>query len=168
MTTVAVLALLGVAIVAAREDGVTDAAAWDLPAMEGGGRVALADFSGTPTVVNFFASWCTACDDELPGFAAVSDALRGQVDFVGVASLETGDPLFMPTRHGITWWPLARDINGGNGSGLHEALGGGNSMPLTAFYDGEGTLVDVHRGVLIEAQLRERVAQLFGVTEDSA
>ncbi|MGI8697753.1 MAG: hypothetical protein ACR2J0_01210, partial [Mycobacteriales bacterium] len=89
-----------------------------------------------------------------PGFAKVSGELRGKVTFVGVSSLETGDRDLMPNRHHITWWPLAKDVGGSNGSGLHDALGGGNSMPLTAFYDASGRLLAVDRAVLPEDALR--------------
>lgn len=138
--------------------------AWVLPALHSDGSVRLADFRGRPAVVNFFASWCTACDFELPGFAEVSAELKGKVAFVGVDSLETGDPDYMPTRHDITWWPLARDVGGANGSGLHDALGGGSSMPLTAFYDANGRLLRVERTALPEDALKQELAALYGIT----
>jgi peroxiredoxin len=142
----------------------TDPADWSLPVLNGDGTVSLGQFRGRPTVVNFFASWCTACDFELPGFATVSRELDRQVNFVGVNALETGDPHYMPRRHHISWWPLARDVGGAHDSGLHDALGGDNSMPITAFYDATGHLVDVNRGALPEAALRQRIQQLFGIT----
>jgi cytochrome c biogenesis protein CcmG/thiol:disulfide interchange protein DsbE len=142
--------------------GDTDPRRFSLPVIQGDGRVQLADYRGTPVVVNFFASWCTACDAELPGFSKVSRELRGDVQFVGVASLESGDALFMPKRHDIMWWPLARDIGGSQKSGLHDALGGGNSMPLTAFYDERGKLLGVDRAALPEATLRARLRDLYG------
>lgn len=141
--------------------GSTDAAAWDLPRLKGEGRVRLADFRGKPVVVNFFASWCTQCDLELPGFAKVSAELRGQAVFVGVNSLETGDGMPMAERHGITWWPLARDVGGADGSGLHDALGG-RGMPISAFYDADGRLVDSVSGALSEKALRTRLRELYG------
>lgn len=163
---VGVAALIGLAVLAGRGsgggNGVSDPAAFDLPAIQGDARVRLADFKGKPVVVNFFASWCTACDAELPGFAKVSRELEGQVSFVGVNALETGDPMFMPERHGITWWPLARDIGGRNGSGLHAALGG-RGMPITAFYDDHGNLLHVDGGALPEPALRQRLADLYGI-----
>jgi thiol-disulfide isomerase/thioredoxin len=143
--------------------GSTDPARFDLPRIQGDGRVKLADYRGTPVVVNFFASWCTACDEELPGFSKLSTELRGKVQFLGVDSLDTGDPMFMPRRHHITWWPLARDINGSLHSGLHDALGGGNSMPLTAFYDDHGKLLGVERAALPEATLRAQLRALYAV-----
>jgi thiol-disulfide isomerase/thioredoxin len=146
----------------------TDPAAWELPRIDGSGSIRLAEFAGRPLVVNFFASWCTACDAELPGFAAASQQLRGQVGFVGVASLETGDPLYMPRRHGIMWWPLARDVGGATGSGLHNALSGGlDAMPITAWYDANGKLLHVDRGALPESALRTRLAEFYGVELDA-
>jgi thiol-disulfide isomerase/thioredoxin len=162
----------GVAIVAAVAfvafrgsggDGVTRPEAFDLPRMQGDGRVRLADFRGRPVVVNFFASWCSSCDFELPGFARVSQELRDTVAFVGVSSLETGDPLYMPERHDLTWWPLAKDVGGSNGSGLHAALGGGNAMPITAFYDADGKLLRVDRAALPESTLRTVLRELYGL-----
>jgi thiol-disulfide isomerase/thioredoxin len=157
-----------VAVVALSNDGgggpgVTRPTSFDLPALSGSGRVRLADFRGKPVVVNFFASWCSSCDFELPGFAKVSDELKGKITFVGVDALETGDPLYMPKRHNIQWWPLAGDIGGANRSGLHDALGGGTGMPVTAFYDANGKVLAVERQALPESTLRSELQRLYGV-----
>jgi hypothetical protein len=59
---------------------------------------------------------------------------------------------------------LARDV-GPDGNGLHAALGGGNTMPLTAFYSAGGRLLDVERGALVPAgAVNRKIARLFGVT----
>ena len=144
--------------------GVTTPAGFDLPAINGPGRVRLADFRGKPTVVNFFASWCTACDSELPSFSAVSAKLKGQVNFVGIDALETGDRVFMPRRHDITWWALARDVSGANGSGLHDALCGCNSMPVTAFYDTDRRLLQVDREALVGGRLSAELHKYYGIS----
>jgi len=142
---------------------VTTTAAFSLPTLNGPGQVRLADFRGKPTVVNFFASWCSACDRELPGFKAEADALQGKVTFIGVDSLETGDKNFMPDRHHLkgSFTALAQDVAGANGSGLHDALGGGNSMPLTAFYDANGALLSVQRMALEPQVLHDELAALY-------
>jgi hypothetical protein len=56
------------------------------------------------------------------------------------------------------------DVGGAHDSGLHDALGGGNSMPITAFYDATGWLVYVNRGALPESALRADLEHLFGIT----
>jgi thiol-disulfide isomerase/thioredoxin len=139
----------------------TSPTAFVLPKLDGSGQIRLSDFRGKPLVVNFFASWCSACNFELPGFAQASLDLAGQVTFVGVDSLETGDPTSMTERHHITWWPLARDVGGAHDSGLHDALGGGSSMPITAFYDADGHVLKVQIGAQAEDELRATITQLY-------
>ncbi len=136
-----------------------DPARFDLPALIGAGHVRLDDFAGKPLVLNFFASWCTACRGELPGFLHVQAGLGGAVAFAGVNSLETGDgPAFAREEH-IASWPLARDVGGTQASGLHDALGG-QGLPITAFYDASGKLLKVHLGAISEDGLRELLRQL--------
>jgi thiol-disulfide isomerase/thioredoxin len=144
--------------------GSTSPTAFDLPRLDGEGRVRLADFRGKPVVANFFASWCTACEFELPGFTKAAESLKGQVAFIGVNSEETGNGKAMAQRFHLaeSGFVLARDIGGTVGSGLHDALRG-QGMPITAFYDADGRLVDVARGALPEDALWDRLHQLYGV-----
>ncbi len=142
----------------------TSTTAWDLPPLSGSGNeVSLAGFRGEPTVVNFFASWCDQCRAELGGFSSVSKELRGKVHFVGVNSLETGDGMAMAREFGIDWWPLARDVDGQQDSGLHDALGG-QGMPMTAFYDAKGNLLTAVLGALPEQALRDQLQKLYGIS----
>ncbi len=117
---------------------------WDLPAYfdsDPDGRVALADFEGTPTVVNFWASWCTTCDAELPDFTELADRLEGKVDFVFVHTSETERGGDMASRHDLENYEVANDIKGTRRNGLWRDLGGGQGLPGTAFYDPDGNVV---------------------------
>lgn len=166
MAAVAVVALVVVARAAQRSappSTSTSASGWRLPSLGGNGTVALASFRGHPLVVDFFASWCTACRGELPQLASVAAQLRGRVIFAGIDSLENGDGLAMARQSGITSWPLARDVGGSDASGLHDNLGA-RGMPVAAFYSAGGRLVDVVEGALTSSELRSRVSTLFGVT----
>ena len=144
--------------------GETSATAWDLPELDGEGRVALADFEGTPLVAAFFADWCPHCRRELPHYAAVSEDLGNQVAWVGINSANSGSGLAFAKELGIDRWPLARDVGGNNsGSGLfdaHRARG----MPLTVFYNADGSVARTVNQPLTEEQLRAQLAELFGVT----
>ncbi|MFN2451268.1 MAG: TlpA family protein disulfide reductase [Candidatus Dormibacteria bacterium] len=142
----------------------TDPARFELPRLGGGAPVRLADFRGEPLVANFFASWCTACRGEAPGFVHASGDLRGRVQFLGVDSMETGDGVGFARELGYGRFTLARDSGGRQDSGLHDALGR-RGLPITAFYGSDGRLLDVATGALTEEALRSRVADLFGVRE---
>ena len=164
-------AILAVSIWDARpREGVTTASGWDLPARDndadGDGRITLAEFAGKPTIVNFYADWCSACEDELPDFAAIEDEFGDRVNFVHVNTQETGDwRRFMELGTGD--WPIAQDINGqeAGGSGLYESLArpaGIRGMPITAFYDENGRLIRT-TGFLDRASLRGFINNDFGL-----
>jgi len=149
---------------------ITDPADWDLPTIDGTGRVRLADFEGTPVVVNFFASWCEPCKEELPEFVDASKRLEGKVEFVAVNSKEitasAGIALarrFGLAEAGIT---LARDVGGLGGSGLRDSYEEvrGNAMPVTAFYDSAGKLKSVEAGQLNRDKLGSYLQEYFGVS----
>lgn len=171
---VIVAALAGFVLASQSDDGgsaggpdVTDPAKFDLPALEGTGRVRLADFEGKPVVVNFFASWCEPCKKELPEFTAAARQLAGKVAFVGVNSKEITAPAGVALARsmglaeaGIT---LARDVGQG-GSGLHDRYEVRNAMPITAFYDAAGTLKYVAPGQLTKEKLSARLQEFYGVS----
>ncbi len=140
----------------------TQPTSWELPRLSGGGNLGLAEFRGHPLVLDFFASWCTACRGELPGMAALSSQLQGRVTFAAVDSQESGDGLAFARQYGIGSWPLARDVGGTQDSGLHDALGA-RGMPLTAFYDSSGRLLTVVLGAISEDDLRGRIRSLYGI-----
>ena len=142
----------------------TSATAFDLPALNGSGRVRLADFHGKPTVVNFFASWCTQCEAELPGFRAAVDKYHGKIDFVFINSNDPGDGKAMARRHDLLSLPVARDVGAPDGSGLYRSLGGTGGMPITAFYDASGHVVDKSFGALVGRSLDDAIHRVYGVT----
>jgi thiol-disulfide isomerase/thioredoxin len=146
---------------------VADPARFDLPALEGTGRVRLADFEGRPVVVNFFASWCEPCKKELPEFAAAARQLAGKVAFVGVNSKEITFPAGIALARSMgladAGMTLARDVGQGN-SALHDRYEVRNAMPVTAFYDGDGNLKHVAPGQLTKEKLSARLQEFFGVS----
>ncbi|MCP3935457.1 MAG: TlpA family protein disulfide reductase [Actinomycetia bacterium] len=157
-----VLGVVGIAVFdAVREAGAGDVSSdgWTLPALVGDGEVALDDFRGTPVVLNFFASWCTACEAELPEFRETAEALRGEVRFVFINSQDSGDlGLGMAQEHGIDSEVMVRDF-GSNNSAMFRALGG-RGMPITAFYDADGQLVRVSSGALLGGALTQNLTDL--------
>ena len=50
-----------------------------------GEQVSVSQLFGQPVVLNFFASWCPACREELPQLGALSAVLFGHVTFLAVA-----------------------------------------------------------------------------------
>ena len=142
----------------------TTTSAWVLPRLGQSGTVSLASLRGQPVVVNMFASWCTVCQGELPAFAAEARRLHGRVTFVEVNSLETGNGRAMAQRFGLARAGaiVLSDVGGAQSSGLHDALGGGNNMPVSAFYSASGQLLATHVGGFDAATLGAQLTKLLG------
>ena len=149
---VAVVALVGLFVISVWPDaaeGDTTAESWNLPALEGEGRVGLADFRGKPTVVAFYASWCEVCEDEIPQLLALSREIGDEVNFVAINSQDNGRGLGDAEKWGIAGeWPIAQDIGGSTGNNLSAGTFGMRGMPLNLIYDANGALVHVQPGGL--------------------
>jgi len=143
--------------------GDTGATTWDLPGLDDTEeRIALKDFRGRPTVAAFFASWCTVCEAEMPGFVALSDQLGDQVNWVGINTQDNGAGMGDARKWGLdTRWPLARDIGGNTGSNLSTGTFGMRGSPLTVVYDEAGAIVHVQRGGMSAEQLLGLLQQAF-------
>jgi thiol-disulfide isomerase/thioredoxin len=139
-----------------------DPAHFDLPALNGPGRVQLATYRGKPVVVNFFASWCTQCRAELPAFASTAQDLKGKVVFIEVNSQETGSGKGMADEFHLAQVGaiLAKDVGPYPASHMSQALGA-QGMPVTAFYDAKGTLINTQLGRVDD--LSAKLQQFFGV-----
>ena len=71
-----------------RSDGET-ALPFDLSSVvESARAVRLPDADGRPVVLNFFASWCVPCREEMPVFQSLFEQLGDQVAFIGIDLLE--------------------------------------------------------------------------------
>ena len=118
----------------------------------------LADFAGTPTVINFWASWCPPCIVEMPGFEAVHVELAPHVAFLGFnVGDEPTSARELAERTGVTY-PLAEDPD----SGIFRAFGG-LGMPTTVFVDAEGMIVHMISSRLRTQDLRGLIAEHLGV-----
>lgn len=121
-----------------------------------------ADITGSPSVINFFASWCAPCLAEMPDFEEVHQANLGEVRFIGVNTRETDvdNALDVVESTGVTYEIVLGD-DGSPGS-LYAGVSSLGVMPTTAFVDAEGNIVDVHAGVLNAEDLQNRIEELFG------
>jgi thiol-disulfide isomerase/thioredoxin len=128
-----------------------------LARLDGPGTARLADWHGTPLVVNLFASWCPSCLTEMPAFERASHEYAGRLVVVGVDSRDSPtDGLRLARQLGITY-PLLADTSHAD---LY-ALLRGQGMPVTAFIGRDGSVQRVYSGELNEALLRQLIDQLL-------
>ena len=101
-----------------------------------GERLRLSDLAGQVVVLNFWASWCPPCRDEMPSFEEAWLAARDDgVVFVGLASGDLeADARAFADHVGVTY-PLGLDLDGAVADRYLIRV-----MPTTYFIDREGLL----------------------------
>jgi cytochrome c biogenesis protein CcmG, thiol:disulfide interchange protein DsbE len=124
-----------------------------------GGVARVADWQGTPVVVNFWASWCPPCVAEMrDALEPMHQQLGLEVVFVGLNLQDTPDRAGAVVEQTGVTYVLGTDPNGD----LFTAFGG-FGMPTTIFIDANGRLVDSHTGAFTFDQLRTLIETSLGV-----
>ncbi|HVG99716.1 MAG TPA: TlpA disulfide reductase family protein [Miltoncostaeaceae bacterium] len=122
------------------------APAFTVPDLDGAGEVSLADYRGTPVVLNFWASWCDPCQQETPALVAFSKERR-DVQVVGLAVNDRGSKSRAFARKYGVHYPLGVD-----GDGDTIAKYGANGLPVTVFIDADGRIAQTSFGALTQQQ----------------
>lgn len=133
-----------------------------LPCLDGdGGKLTLGEAPGAPMVVNLWATWCTACREELPLFSQLYRATdRGQLLVAGVVTRDgPGLAAEFVVDLGIDF-PSALDDNGD----LYVAQGL-RGLPGTFFVNAEGGIAHAELAPITSYEdLVALVQQHLGVT----
>lgn len=109
---------------------------FDLPRLEGPGRVELASLRGRPVVIDFWASWCIPCEEQSKRLQAALPRYPGVVA-LGIDSKDfKGAARRWVARHGIRY-PSLHD---GDGEVLTRWVGG-VQLPSLFFVARDGRVV---------------------------
>lgn len=128
-----------------------------------GATLRTADLIGTPSVINFWASWCTFCIAEMPDFQKVYASLGNKVTILGADLLGVdGETKSLATtfagRTGVKY-SLVYD----EGGLLYGHFSAQLIMPVTIFVNAKGVVAFRQFGPLKEARIREILRTKLGV-----
>lgn len=119
-----------------------------------------AEWDGRLLVVNFWATWCPPCREEIPWFMDIQAALGGQgVQFLGIAI----DEPFEVARF-LTETPLNYPTLVGGADAMEVSREFGNTLgalPFTAIVDRDGRIVFTWRGALKRETLEQALTELL-------
>lgn len=106
-----------------------------------GKQTSLSDFKGKAIILDFFASWCPPCRQEVPDFVELQKAY-GDKDFtvVGVALVNAKDAKDFAGEFGVNYPVLVDD---GKVSDLYGPI---RSIPTTFILDKSGKIVKMYIG----------------------
>jgi thiol-disulfide isomerase/thioredoxin len=127
---------------------------------QAGRKVRLRDLRGRPVLLNFWATWCVPCNDEMPALVAIEKQYAGRVAFIGASlddsKTESKIPAFL-ARYRIDfpiWLGATLDDL--------DRLKMGNAVPATAFLDQDGRIVARILGQARPEEVKERLDWLTG------
>lgn len=147
-------------------------AVWDRHPPDAAALLALSlpDTQGTPQslrqwrgkvlVVNFWATWCGPCREEMPEFVRAQRELGPKgLQFVGIA-VDQPDKVVQFAKELDLNYPAL--IGGYDAIDLSKSLGNRlAALPFTVIFDREGRIAHTQLGVLKPTQLRSIVAKLL-------
>ncbi len=121
-----------------------------------GEQVKLSDHIGRPVVLNFWASWCPPCREEMPYFETAHADMGGEVEFMMVNMTDGGRETVEVATNFITeggyTFPILFDSDT-EAAQAYTVLG----VPMTMFINAEGELVHTVRGAVTEETLLEGI-----------
>ena len=117
-----------------------------------GGRLSLKALQGKPLLVNFWATWCPPCIEELPLIDAFFN--QNKAKSLQVVGLAIDQPSMV--RRFLTQKPLGFSVGlaGFNGTELGRSLGNAQSvLPFSVIFDAKGRLLAQKAGKLDQSDL---------------
>ena len=125
-----------------------------------GQQQAVAQWRGKVLVVNFWATWCAPCREEMPQFVRIQarDAVKG-VQFVGIAVDDAAKVRDFARELGLNYPSL---IGGFGAIELSKSLGNSlSALPFTVVLDRGGQVALTHLGPLAPAELDGLLGRLL-------
>ncbi|WP_432719299.1 TlpA disulfide reductase family protein [Jeongeupia wiesaeckerbachi] len=118
----------------------------------------LSSLQGKPLVVNYWATWCSPCREEIPEFVALAKQYAGKVRFVGIAIDDAPAVSAFAKQYKMNYPTL---IGEADAMALMKQEGNTiGGLPFTAIYDSKGKRVATHTGRLSAAQLEATLKTL--------
>lgn len=119
-----------------------------------GKPVSLAELRGKPVLVNFWATWCPPCREEMPRLEELQQTSGGSVTILGVDLQEPRSVVqaFVSAR-GFTWTFLL------DPQGAVAAKYGVRVLPTSFFLDRRGIVRQIYTGPMTLGQMRSFLRQ---------
>jgi peroxiredoxin len=125
---------------------------------QSGDTVSLSDFKGKVLVINFFASWCPPCKEEIKGFVNIYK--RYQVEGVSIIGISLDNDSVKELSEFIEenkiTYPVALATQD-----MMNKYGGIKTIPTTFFINKNGDIFNIHMGYISEKDLEASIKMVL-------
>ncbi len=129
-----------------------------------GRSISASQWRGKVTIVNFWATWCPPCREEIPDLIALQKKYQGHLQIIGVSVDESSadDVRAFVKTHQINY-PVAMVTRD-----LRRAFPGVYALPTSFVLDKEGRTVQRHVGLIGADVYEQETRVLAGLADDVA
>jgi len=124
--------------------------------LSGGGTTSFADYRGTPMVVNVWAAWCPPCQQEMPDFERVHQAMGDRVRFVGLDRADSRSAAQAFAKQRSITYDLLFDPDDTFAPAIGVAV-----MPTTLLVSADGVVVKTLSGTVNADELTAAINEAF-------
>jgi cytochrome c biogenesis protein CcmG/thiol:disulfide interchange protein DsbE len=129
-----------------------------------GATVKLSDYRGKVVLLNFWATWCAPCREEIPWFVDFEREYKDRnFAVLGVSMDARGWDVVKPytERHQINYPVMLGD------AGVNTRYGGADALPVTFMIDRSGRIARTHVGVAGKHTYKQEIQDLLAATEST-
>lgn len=135
------------------------APAFDIERLDEPGRLRLEDYRGTPVIVNFWASWCTPCREEMPELDAVDKRYGSRLAVIGINMQDRPeDARALLAEVGVSY-PTGIDTDNAAVTAYEVSV-----VPSSLFITADGGFAGRASGKPSAAELDELIQRHFGLS----
>jgi len=127
-----------------------------------GQPISTAAYHGKVVLINFWATWCPPCNEEIPEMIALADKYKGSLQIIGVSMDDdpSGTVRAFARAHHMNY-PIVMGSDK-----LSQEYGGVDALPTTFVLDTSGRVVQKHMGLYPPEVYDEEIHALLGMHVD--